>query len=569
MRTAPTTIALSEPAEAAPEREPRPGAADRIADWLLAQLTSDGHIIDSVHREPGTYVQGFAALVFALQAERTGDPKWLDGCRRSLAVAQRRPLTSEFDQLALLLLVTVAQSPTGEAARCKGSAVPHSRVPKLYRGRRLVSNNWVAMRALNFTLRAHLTGSDSDRREAARLWQRVLAWQLPNGLFSDAPGGEATPTSYHAKFCAMLALAEWADPEFAATELGSRCRDALRRGLDALLPLISPTGVLAPYGRSRNTLFGQAAAVFALRIGARLFESEDYSRAARLCEMRLAPFIQPDGHIPCVLNQGEVEKRDWDVYVNNPDYNAYAAALLLLAEILAPKRVLSNERATVSLEPGVREVTPLLVIRDAESYAVFVTHGQCVPLGTPFFADTRYYGMQPLYIERAGRCVFEAAPYTWKGESDRRSLFDPKSSGWIPWLDRGADRWCVRRFEKVRITPVEKGILVEAEGTPDLLRPLSRLERVLRSLIAAGLGKPSPIARSQVLAGVRLKRTLVWRPANSELGTETRIDGVLPSGVRFVSSADCFIADRTALTAQPREAAPSCSATRPASGRIS
>src|SRR5207247_1808867 len=105
----------------------------------------------------------------------------------------------------------------------------------IYRGNRLVSNNWVAMRALNHALRAELTGSRRDRDEAARLWERVLAWQLPDGLFIDSPGGEATPVTYHAKFCAVLALA------LTETEsVGTALVGALERGLEALAALVSP-----------------------------------------------------------------------------------------------------------------------------------------------------------------------------------------------------------------------------------------------------------------------------------------------------------------------------------------
>ena len=39
-------------------------------------------------------------------------------------------------------------------------------------------------------------------------------------------------------------------------------------------------------------------------------------------------FQGADGHVPGVLNDGETEKVDWDVYVRNTDYNAYAAAML-------------------------------------------------------------------------------------------------------------------------------------------------------------------------------------------------------------------------------------------------
>src|ERR1051326_8276513 len=48
---------------------------------------------------------------------------------------------------------------------------------------------------------------ERDQEYANRLWKRVLGWQTTDGLFIDSPDGDATPITYHAKFCAMLALA--------------------------------------------------------------------------------------------------------------------------------------------------------------------------------------------------------------------------------------------------------------------------------------------------------------------------------------------------------------------------
>src|SRR5205823_188033 len=106
---------------------------------------------------------------------------------------------------------------------------------------------------------------------------------------------------------------------------------ALGRGLEALAALVSPSGVLVPYGRSRSTLFGYAAAILALRRGARLLGQPEYVALAARLEGRVGRFQRADGHVPCVLNDGEAGKADWDAYVNNPDYNAYASAAILLS----------------------------------------------------------------------------------------------------------------------------------------------------------------------------------------------------------------------------------------------
>ena len=60
------------------------------------------------------------------------------------------------------------------------------------------SNNSVAMRGCHRL--ADLT------RGRSPLWDQVLAWQQPSGLFTDSPSGDVSPLTYHAKFCAMPAL---------------------------------------------------------------------------------------------------------------------------------------------------------------------------------------------------------------------------------------------------------------------------------------------------------------------------------------------------------------------------
>src|SRR3989442_10003449 len=74
-----------------------------IADWLRENQQTDGRVLDPMHREYGTYADGFAGLVFGLMAMRTGDSRWDAAGDRSLRVARQRPRESEFDQLALLL----------------------------------------------------------------------------------------------------------------------------------------------------------------------------------------------------------------------------------------------------------------------------------------------------------------------------------------------------------------------------------------------------------------------------------------------------------------------------------
>jgi hypothetical protein len=523
------------------------------AGWLRACQQPDGRILDPVHREYGTYADGFAALTFGLMLARTGDPAWAEPCRRALEVARRRPRESEFDQLALLLLSNAARRDgveDSQLARAVGSALPAASELVLYRGWRLVSNNWVGMRALNYSLRARLTGSRSDTREAGRLWERVWAWQTADGLFIDSPGGDATPVTYHAKFCAVLALAateaERRDP---------RLVTALERGLEALSALVSPSGVLSPFGRSRHALFGYAAAILALRRGAHLLERPEDAAVADRLEARLTRFQCSDGHVPAVLREGEAGRVDWDVYVNNPDYNAYAAALLMLSARgpggsssggvsggRSAGQALAAPEPTGSA-PAVRRIGPLLTIRHGSSFALFVTDGQPVPRGTPFFCDHRYYGIQPLWIERDGRLLFEARPYCWRGGEDRRVIVDPAADPWIPAIEIGERRYCVRRYEHLSLCQRGTRIVIEGEGTPESYRPVPRWARGVRALATQWTGRPGRVFRVDPLAGVCLRRRLEWDAEAGRLQAWTTVEGRLPPGAGFRARTHMWVAE--------------------------
>ncbi len=493
-----------------------------VAGWLRANQQGDGRVLDPLHREHGTYADGFAAFVFREMAVRTADTAWEESHRRSLHVAARRPRTSEFDQLALLLAATT---------QLEGSATV--RLPPLYRGNRLVSNNWVAMRALNHSLRARLSATKTDHREAQRLWTQVLGWQLPCGLFVDSPGGDATPVTYHAKFCAMLALA------LSETDAGtSELQESFRRGLEALCVLVSPSGVLVPYGRSRNTLFGYAAAVLSFRRGAALLGRPEFHETAERLTQRIACFQRPDGHIPCVLNEREREKHDWDVYVNNPDYNAYAAALLLLCGAgtfrAAPGAPHTRGHAPrpegPAAELDVSRVGPLVVARHGSAYAAFAGHGQSVPLGTPFFCDHRYYGMQPLWIERDGVPLLEPEVYAWRGGADRSRLVDPEHNGWLPVVEDGGRRYTPRVYEQVEVSTAGGVLQVVGEGSSVAYAPVPRWRRAVGQVLYLVSGAPPPVFQAHPLPGARLLCRLTWSPGSRECRVEASPASALPPG---------------------------------------
>ena len=105
-------------------------------------------------------------------------------------------------------------------------------------------------------------------------------------------------------------------------------------------------------------------------------------------------FQDPDGHIPAALNSHEWLRRDWDIYINNPDYNAYAAACLLMAERLG---VPSDKGQAPG--PETADLGPLLVCRRHDGYFACSTTGEFAPYSSPFFCDTRYAGLVPLLFD--------------------------------------------------------------------------------------------------------------------------------------------------------------------------
>jgi len=486
-----------------------------IAHWLRANQQADGRIRDPLHGDTGTYAAGLAALAFGLMALHTGDEDWMKACRTSTRAALGRPHISEFDTFGLLMLAARVQEAYPDLTR----QILVQRKP--FHGRRLVSNNWVAMRAASTSIYAQLTGDADQATKASVLWRRVLTWQREDGLFNDASAGQAAPVTYHAKFCAMLALECMARPD-------PDLQSALHKGLDALCPLISPSGTLVPYGRSRNTLFGHAAAAYAFAVGSGLFHNGDFALAASRILARIAAWQQGDGHAPAVFNENEAGKLDWDVYINNPDYNAYAAALLLMipnGTFGTPETPgISNEEILV------RQIGPIITILDGPTFAAFVGSGECAPYGTPFFCDHRYYALQPLWVEREGRVMLQPVPYTWRGGEDRSALVDPTANEWIPYVEAGGWRYAVRTCSRVEIHVSKAAVVMEGHGPLTALISVPRWRRALGAVGHALFGRHYAVFSTRKLPGVQLRKKLCWDRISGPVSLTTSIEGKLPAG---------------------------------------
>lgn len=487
----------------------------RLAQWLRDHQEPDGRIRDPLHGHTGTYAAGLAALAFGLMQARTGDAAWMDACRRSAEHALHRPRSSEFDVFGLLLLASrIRETHPAFAKQILQTVTP-------YHGRRLVSNNWIAMRALSCSLYAELAASPAAAARAQALWRRVLGWQREDGLFNDAPAGECAPVTYHAKFCAMVAL----QCSLSASEA---LHPALARGLEVLSSLVTPAGALVPYGRSRNTLFGYAAAAYALAAGSAILGDERFLRAAARVLCRLSAFQHQDGHVPAVLNCGEAAKQDWDVYINNPDYNAYAAALLLLCGDV-PADPVPSAAPPRACEPVVSEIGPIVTVWDGRTFAAFVGTGECVPFGTPFFCDHRTCALQPLWIEQEGRVLLEPEPYTWNGGEDRSALVDPACNRWMPYVEAGGLRYAMRTCRQLEIRISGPTVHIEGSGPLVALLPLPRWQRALGSLLYPLTGRPHAVFRLRTLHKASMRKYIAWNTASGNAAIAASIEGRLPS----------------------------------------
>jgi len=445
---------------------------ENLCSWLVSSRDGDGRLRDRVHGHRGSYAEGWSALALGLLPNPSSD------CNRAfdsaLAHSARQPVSSEFDSLAQQLLLEAAPgrlSPSQKGlldSRPKGNPAG------------LVSNNWVILRGLTWGLRYARSRNPEHLAETLKAMQ-PLKRQLPSGLFPDSPYGQATPVCYHAKICACLALLTRLCPP----ETWEPFVKPLRLGLDALQWLVSPQGRLVPYGRSRNSLFAYASASLALAVGAGFFSNPRYLESAKALAQHLLLYQRGDGHIPAVLNDREWLREDWDVYINNPDYNAYAAGCLgLIAQLATPP-------APARPEPDepYRDLGPIWIWRQSGAYWAVSTTGEFAPEGTPFFSDHRYAALQPLLYDNGVLLQEFATPYCWDGRDHTRTcLSDPRFHPWTPFCIERSRLFWTPFAQQVSIQPMHndegdlESVTFELEASPMHLRPLAGWERALHRM---------------------------------------------------------------------------------------
>ncbi len=517
-----------------------------IGNWLQTRqgetgaiLTDNGGISPTDH-----YAHAFAALTFTLMAEAEGDSHFWSSAakalRFTLSIPEPERKIQEFDSLALLLMAHTVRNSRSAPGRISSLLEDAIHEPNfLYDGRRLVSNNWMAMRAVCHLLHAELTGDSDSQLRGEELLQQTVTWQLEDGVFIDFPAAPrsewATPLTYHAKICSMLTLALRL-PLTLDERLTNKIGLALQRGLNALDSVSSPGGECLYYGRSCNSLFGLVAANFAFQYGPDplSYRSFETSREAiiRLLESRLCE----DGRLRLVPDKAPDSRDGWDIYYHSEVYNAYAAAFLLLDLPSARDQhkgqvdaIEIRESQTVHLDKA-----GLLTVRSKEFFAAFSTRGQCVLDGSSLFCDMRYSAMQPLLIEAGQRAQVPEPPLWWDGPSTKHLAVAPENIGFTPAIAWRGTQYCSRVLIDVSVVSEDGATVIHGNGHAVALSLPARPIRLIRRLRGKLTGHGDFSFTADTLSGIEIVRVVMIIPESGIVAFIDGYSGNLPTGADWV-----------------------------------
>lgn len=519
--------------------------AEGIVRWLVSGQQADGNLRDPVTGAVLPADHYAVALAGAACALATDTPGAANAAARAaryyLALPGPARGAHELNNLGLLRLYRCWQS-SGDASELLTPLATYLRRMPFASLTSPVTNNWHAMRAVCLAQRSRLFGSERDRRAAhACLRRDVLPLQGADGVFADYPpprrgGDRMTPLSYHAKFCAMLAmfLHEIDDPDAAL---------ALARGVGAMARLCAPDGEALFFGRGCNSVYGYASALYAAShaLDRAVLPAADRDSVAHAAA-RMTGFLwrmrRPDGSVRAYPTEFDAEQRGWDDYVDRLDYNAFAAFLLLQLPQATPRADVPSGSRRVS--PGLDAGQDGLLVREREGvFAAFSTRGQ-LHTGSYLFADARYAGMQPLTLQCGGRTIIPPPPH------DAESPADPGWIGFMPVIALRNEMWAVRTYDEVRIAD-GRYVAVLGRGTPVALRPGMRRRlttaaqhrggRPVQTLVRRvapllrGLGPLMPPAYAVLPApDVQIRRAMILVPRLRCLCLVERIDGPFDSG---------------------------------------
>jgi hypothetical protein len=224
-----------------------------------------------------------------------------------------------------------------------------------------------------------------------------------DGFLIDTPlpaGGGFLSMVYHAKIAAVLVLD--------GVLLGNDARLTLgRRAIDVMLSVSDP-GVALAQGRSPSSVFGFANLYLAARLLAGRFGDARYGQCAQAIHARLSEQLLPDGEMALNPARDNGNRHGFDYYYHVIVYNAYAWAMVLTANRIAPECPADSAQSPPS-RPAVRPQyalfndTGVISARCPGFDTYFTTrrHQTCSKL----WHDPRYACLVPIVVMRGRRLV--------------------------------------------------------------------------------------------------------------------------------------------------------------------
>ena len=516
--------------------------AKQIVNYLCTHQQANGTIYDHVNgivTPDSQYGLTFFALAALIIGQREEDTQLVQNAEKALDyyfnIPKHKIGANEFNNFALLLIYQhvsdIDYKLVGDLesrlkdyiAEMKYLAYPGSGI----------SNNIFAIRAACHLLKGNLFDIDSEVSEAQHIIENyILRWQSKDGFFYDYPDDVdaedyATPLTYHAKICAMLCLCYELAPK-------NDLLAAIIKGLEVLGEFIAPEGEAFYYGRSNNTIFGYASAIFAYEKAATFIKCKDITKAQRFrgYAERLLQFLQrwqhDDGHISVVTNDYEENKVGWDVYVYNVVYNAYTAGMLMLLcqteEELTESQARKVEKdqvetKTVGGDAYSRQIfhapdAGLLKVETSNFFLALSTKGQSITKGSIFFNDLRYHGMSILTLKSNDETLIPPPPLMWNLEHrNDLDLVDPRYCGFQPFFEYKGQLAAVRVYDDVVFTEQDKAVAIFASGQPTIYQKPHPLRSIISKVTARYHFSKVQYFLVKPFQGIRFHYTIVCLPS--------------------------------------------------------
>ena len=290
-----------------------------------------------------------------------------------------------------------------------------------------------------------------------------------------------------------------------------RLVDALRHGLDALCHLVSPTGMLVPYG---------SLAEYSLDMPRQSWpcagEQPSFRRryaADPPCWRHAWPATSVrTGTSPASSTTAAPRSTIGTWYVNNPDYNAYAAAMLFLLTMVAIPA--AGGRAAEKPASEITRVGPLLIACRDDSRPSPRRGSRChsARRSSATTATTRCSRSD----RASGRAIAGADALHLAWRRDRQALIDPAVNPGCPYI-AAATVTTARRYERVEMR--EDGDILEviAEGVPKHIVPVPRWERGARALLGRATGCSHLCFAVRRLDGAHLRRSIAYQHPHRHL----------------------------------------------------